>query len=153
MCLSTVWPDSKTKRWLKDKPKSVVTYKVVVIKRKAGDKARVFPAVFDQNRSFKKTNRLLKREIEDEFSEKWLKWGSDFELGEEYKYQANYHLFVKKEDAERFITLPSEDIKILKCEVLKKDITAMGEQYNSTVIVAKKFEFVEGLQYFGEKKI
>ncbi len=156
MCLNIQWTNKQKKEWLKNKPKTITAYKVCSIYETDGVK-ELFPPVYAiEHGPFKRTNIMLKRELEDSGKLCWVKLSSTKTDSRSYgsvPYNANYHLFSTRKAASKWSAELAGEMEVLKCEIPKECITVIGRQMNCVVIVTKKFKFVEGLEYFGKKKM
>lgn len=125
MCLDSKRSRARKKQWLEEQPDTVVAYKIV---REVGRGNDLYP---------------LHQRAYVPFKEKvnWIKWfripahtGSEDSL-----YIPYYHLYHTLENAKYVAGYR----KVMKCHVPKKCITAIGSQDGYTVIITKKFEFIE----------
>ena len=130
MCLNFVKTEEATKKWLSKKPDTIIAYKVV---NKKYD-GKYYPICMGTHQAFRNgTNRL--RERSERIRKKFI---------DVYKYVPHYHLFVTLEGAKDWFSAGAREV-ILKCEIKKKDITAVGTQFDrrSHAIVTKAFKIVE----------
>ena len=145
MCLEYVWSNEEKEKWLKEQPKIITAYKVVVIK---GSKMR--PAFFGGYQPhYDRKNQITdgdKKSVPSLYTQE--------------HYVPHYHLYTtlsRIEIVSSYVGWVREgevdDVKVVKCKVPKRSITDVGKQDGMVVIVAKEFEIVGEDKYFEDEPI
>lgn len=151
MCLDKIWSRKEKKEWIGNQSDTITAYKVVLKNRafvrgtsEEGEsysefgKEYVKPMFYDGASAFKKTNKITKKPKRTSV--------------EGRTYTPYYHICLTKEAAKHWKN-GFKSRKILKCEVPRKAITAMGTQTGYVTIVTKEFTFIEGNKYFEKEKV
>jgi len=142
MCLSDLWSDARREEWLKDKPEQIQAFKVVLVSGK-----RIYPlfGCLPSLAYFQKINDQTGHTPR-------LTTSYDHDEGFYRSYEAHFHLFPNREDAENFqhTYWGHSDYVVLECRIPKEHITAMGLECLYVAIIAKRFEFVEENHWFRE---
>lgn len=137
MCMNSLETKEEREKWLKDKPKTIVAYKVV---RKVDGK--YYPSYYRQSIKFypKRLNKINESRA------------GVFTEGTKDYYIPYYHLFYNIADARKWQDNDDGDI-ILKCEIPKKYVTDIGMQHDYSkekysrvdlaTIVTKAFRIME----------
>lgn len=120
MCLSTVWPKKKQKEWLKKKKSPLIVYGVAN-KRANGC---YYPAFWNADRPYKLgLNELPERKRK---VNAWTLGGG--------RYLPYFHRFITLKSAKNWRLWGT----YLRWRCYKKDITDIGTQRGSVVIIARK---------------
>lgn len=130
MCLKIKWTEKQLNEWLKDKPEIVIAYKVAKMRE-----GKLYPLFFGKN-PFEKENKL---------DDSYVKEMSKIETADKRSsYKPHYHFFADREAAKDWHVAELQEV-LLKCEIPKTQITAMGigEGRGDLTIVAKEFTFVK----------
>lgn len=151
MCLDSLWTKEKTKKWLKNKPDTIVAWKVALIKH--GHK-KLFAPMFSHYQYHRYNNTKY-----DEWQSATVADNRDgVEFGEprySENYKLRYHLFVRREDARIWKAdahaAVCESFKVIKCEIPKSSIETIGWQFGAVVVVSKEFTITGEDIYFKEK--
>lgn len=143
MCLNGILTQKDKKAWMKGKPEIITAYKVV--RQRMEKIEKIYPIYFSASIPFEKTNKLSKKKSKDR-----VETGFNL-LSVRSTYRPYYHLFIDRKEALRWAEGISQRV-VLKCEVPKKQITVVGTQSGSEVIITKEFTFIEGRKYFKEEK-
>lgn len=123
MCLGRACGQKAFQEWLKNKPEIITAYKAVDLRKVKGGHAVMAP-VQDTVRYKKRNVRQVNGPLKNKFSP--------------YPYYANYHLFCRRYDAERWLSLWGTNV--IRCSVPKSQVTAVGNQMG-LCIVTKEFSF------------
>jgi len=131
MCLNTLWTKERTKEWLSKKSNPLIVYKTVQSSILTGG---IYPIIQNTHGRYKKTNKVDKRTLTTVHTGRGNK-----------PYKAGYHMCLTKKGAKVWFG------KVLKCEVKKKDVLAIGTQNNHTAIVTREFTFIDEDEHFKDQ--
>lgn len=106
MCLAKVWTDEEMNKWLEGQGEVVEVWKAATIKNE-----QYHPCYPYRSHRYQFPMSLARRELIREYG---------------VRYWSGYHFFLNKEEAENYGKMES-DGQVIKCFVLKKWITAIGE--------------------------
>lgn len=129
MCIEHKKTEEQLKKWLKNKPETMILYKSVV--KMAG---KYYPTYKYTDCKFTTTNRIRRNGREFVYVFQGCS-----------TYRPYYHLFRYKKYAKKWEADYGYPTTVLKCEVKKEDITAVGDQTfgpTAEVIVTKAFKIV-----------
>lgn len=151
MCLDKIWSRKEKKEWIGNQSDTITAYKVVlenraVIKSTTEEsescwefgKEFVQAMFYGRASAFKKINKVTKKPKRTSV--------------EGRTYTPYYHVCLTKKAAKHWKN-GFKSRKILKCEVPRKAITAMGTQAGHVTIITKEFTFIEGDKYFEKEKV
>ena len=130
MCLHHLSTPEKTRKWLKKQPDVIIAYKCVRI----GSDGKYYPICSHHGRG---QERFFPRRIN---RIKWYRVEIRTCWGYQQFYKPYYHLFKYITPARDWADL--ECSRVVKCAIPKKDITAIGTQDGSFVIVTKAFKIL-----------
>lgn len=141
MCLSNAMTKRDQKKWLSKQPNKIVAYKIVSIYWQCG-RWMIYPSCYKTNKAFAKGKNIKRKSSRFVLVNDYMDtWGPE-------QYRPNFHLFKRKQDAISWwhagITEYGINIgghAVVRCLVPKKQITTVGYQDKSLVIVSKEFTF------------
>jgi hypothetical protein len=122
------------KKWLAKQPDEITAYKIVEVRPRCKDKKkrqRLYPAFYGNTPYNKKKENRIKRE-----KKKVLTWGGHTNK----EYRPYYHFFIDPVKAKEMVLRGWFEKQIVICEIKKEDITTIGTQYCTIIIVAKAFK-------------
>lgn len=143
MCLDVIYSKKEKNEWLRKQPSIITGYKIVS-PNDTGIESVCMP---------EGSNKYLFKKINIIEEEVVFKYFSGIE-----QYRPYFHLFLNKVDAENWNIIKlrekygGKSLILLKCEIPKRAITAIGEDNPGIAIITKEFTFIEGDKYFKEDK-
>lgn len=142
MCLNVLCSEDERKEWLRKKKSTFIAYKVVRVKNN-----RYYPIFYtnQKSRPFLKTKENI---VPSGVYGVWTN-SKGYNMPS-VRYYPYFHLFSTLKSAGDWIVWEDlrhreatyGEIRVLKCEVQKKYVTALGDQYAENVIVAKRFKIL-----------
>jgi len=151
VCIDYKYTRKKRKEWLKDKPDTIIAYKVVktfkeeqVVGSQISMPGKLYP-LFYPKEFFKRKNRIktISLQLFDRIMDS--RWHDN---NKHCHYVAYYHFYVNEVNARRALL---NDRKLIICKIPKRLITNIGLQNSREVIIAKGFEIVGQDKYLEEK--
>lgn len=158
MCIDYKFPEEDRKKWLEDKPETIIAYKIVEIKRILQyDKERLYPYYVDKATPFERKNHIkqIKTTVRKSIrkAKTYIAKNSNkkdkcsYEEVDRCSYMAYYHLWANIEEAKQYLSEWAGYGTIIECKVPKKYITDIGEQCRKEVIVTRQFTIVGQDEY------
>lgn len=132
--------DEEKKKWLKGKPETIVAYKAVVKYHEDGKYYPPFYSINNANGAYAPMREINTISEEPPMQETLDSIGSE----KTSSYAPYFHFFTDKKAARVSFAMPNA---VVRCEIPKKDITAIGEQNGAEVIVAKSFKMTKQLLF------
>lgn len=129
MCLDHRKTDEQKNEWLKTRPHKITAYKVVY------KKGKHYEAIWNREIFYPKRTNVIDGYRKQIFC-------SDDENLDAYK--PYFHLYTNKRWA--MYVGANRNFSVVKCDVLRKDVTAVGQQSEGIVIVAKAFRIKEEIK-------
>lgn len=127
MCLALKKSKREADKWLEDKPKDLILYKVVI---KIGSHGDYYPPFYNLDSlnsikpPYRAINKIKKKKPRQEIDARTRKDGT---RSRKTSYVPHFHFFVNESDAKNW--QPRRNTVVIKCHVPKKFVTAIGEQY------------------------
>lgn len=128
MCLYILKSEEEKNEWLKKQKETIVAYKSV---RKDGGK--YYPSCYHHGHGGESFFSRRMNRIKGDRIAQTTYWGN------KGSYKPFYHLFKHKTHAKNWMCL----CETVKCEIPKKDVTAIGSQDGEFVIVTKAFKIIK----------
>lgn len=142
MSLGWMWTENRIREFIDQQRDTITCWKVVKVKTYRGID-RIYPLFQSKRRAFKRTN-VKKRQGPWIISRTRNSFDNSFK---EVSYRANYHLCLNYKEAYAFSTYDRK-YRVVECEVNMEDITAMGREGNTELVIVKKFIVVDKCDFF-----